>query len=1299
VYAPGETIVRRYDVVARIGAGGMGVVLRARDRVRGGEEVALKLFKRDAYPGEEGLLRFRQEFRTMSRLRHPNTIAVRDFGVDEKNDPYFTMELVEGLDLSELKGLALPQIYRTLLETLSALAFIHSRGFVHRDVKPHNVRLVGAPAGAKQDATLLGDRFRVKLMDFGLIQLPGAESRRLVVGTLPYLPPEAATGAYLDGRADLFSVGVMAYEVLSGRRPWRELTLEDLVARRLPPPLEPLRKLRPEVPRPLEELVNEMLAFDPADRPPGADAVIERLSALAGLRPEQPAAERQSYLVSARLVGREHEMRQVRRALAAVCDEGERDGGALYVAAPAGAGKSRLLEELFLEAKTSGALVFEGRCRAEGRRPYGVLREALAALPRAAAGLAPEALYEHAPQACKILPELLKYKGPAPRHPDPAREHARVAAAVSALLVQVSLRQPVVLAIDDLQDADDASARVIASLAEATEGTRMLLVAAYRSDEIHPDSSALAPLAAGQAKLLSLPGFDKARLSDFLRALFGKVELPPRFVDRLLEATGGNPFFVTEVLRFLIDSGAVRMQAGHWFLPQDAAAIRLPASLADALRQQVRRLQGPARAIAEALSVVDRELALHAVRALAGVLDEDVLFAALDELERHQILWRTARGYRFQHAPVREALYAEMPAERRAECHRVAASLLQAEADARALGGTDSAGATVLDVAAELGRHYARGGDPRRGAPQLHASGEVLFQAHAYLDAVQPLREADEAYAAAGLGDGAPERVAVWERLGRIGLYTDQEMGVRYLTRARDHFRGRAGLGKLGALTRMLGRKAGLAVTLGGRLLGAKLRGEGLGKDGLRDVVGKHFVTSGLLAACQAMTGDLEGALAVAAELRNIAVDETKVPFAVTQVARMVPLVHQGRYAEIERAVEGALRVLDLDRETPVDPHDRATAICALDLHMALQYALRSRREFLDWYERYRLHADEHEIPFHQMYCRFTRLVWHVGRGEDGAALAARDEFLGHYRKLGRSPHSELRLAHQTALCHVAAGRWAEAGEVVRRVQETEPPSFFSVGWGAYLEGELARARGRAADAQEAYRDALAYADRAEVRSTAMRVRALVGLADALCDAQPGALRLRRAEGVAPGVLRSAAEAAEAALALASAAETRNELDALRARRALGRARAAMGDLAQARAALEEALGAARALGNPIEQAHGQVALAELERLRDDSAAVQALLRAAAEAYRALGNDHRARDAARAADTTGEARDDTSPRIVLPPPGARPGGGDGPDDGDEQVPTFVRVDTAADSVAEVNADAADDEEADPEVDG
>jgi tetratricopeptide (TPR) repeat protein len=302
-----------------------------------------------------------------------------------------------------------------------------------------------------------------------------------------------------------------------------------------------------------------------------------------------------------------------------------------------------------------------------------------------------------------------------------------------------------------------------------------------------------------------------------------------------------------------------------------------------------------------------------------------------------------------------------------------------------------------------------------------------------------------------------------------------------------------------------------------------------------------------------------------------------------------------------------------------------------------------------------------------------------VGRGEEAGVAAARDEFLGHYRKLGRSPHSELRLAHQTALWHLGAGRFAEAAAVIRQVEETEPPSFFTVGWGAYLSGELARARGRAGEAQEAYRDAITYAERAEVRSTAMRTRALVGLAEALCDAKPGVLRLRRAEGGATATLRPALEAAELALKLALEPETRNELEEVRARRALGRASAAAGDLRKARACMEAALAAAAVLENPLERAHGLVALAELERVRDDQEATQQRLREAAEIYRALGNEHRAREATRAAETTSEARETTSPRIVLPPAGAGP-----PPRSEDDAPTFVRK---GDDSAESDADA------------
>ena len=185
----------RYVVEAPLASGGMGSVYRVRDE-SSGRVVALKRL----LPGSSSAaaLLFRREYHTLARLRHPRIIEVYDYGVDAEG-PFYTMELLDGQDLRALAPLAPREVCRCLRDVASSLSLLHAHRLLHRDLTPANVRSTGDG--------------RCKLMDFGALSPFGVPEA--VVGTPPFVPPEAVRGLSLDQRADLFSLGALAYYLLT----------------------------------------------------------------------------------------------------------------------------------------------------------------------------------------------------------------------------------------------------------------------------------------------------------------------------------------------------------------------------------------------------------------------------------------------------------------------------------------------------------------------------------------------------------------------------------------------------------------------------------------------------------------------------------------------------------------------------------------------------------------------------------------------------------------------------------------------------------------------------------------------------------------------------------------------------------------------------------------------------------------------------------------------------------------------------------------------------------------------------
>lgn len=246
--------IGKYEVVEQIGMGGFGVVYKAWDPFIQ-RWVALKTCTAS---DEEATKRFFREAQLAGALQHPNITLIFDFGIEDAT-PYFVQEFLSGTDLDELvkqQRLSLAGIVGILVQVCAGLEFAHSRGIVHRDIKPANVRVL-------EDGS-------VKIMDFGIAKLMESDSRLtqtgVALGTAGYLSPEQLTGKPLDARTDIFSVGVMAYELVSGVRPFAGPNISNVIYQILNQDPLPPRRRNPSCPELLETALLRCLAKDPERR-------------------------------------------------------------------------------------------------------------------------------------------------------------------------------------------------------------------------------------------------------------------------------------------------------------------------------------------------------------------------------------------------------------------------------------------------------------------------------------------------------------------------------------------------------------------------------------------------------------------------------------------------------------------------------------------------------------------------------------------------------------------------------------------------------------------------------------------------------------------------------------------------------------------------------------------------------------------------------------------------------------------------------------------------------------------------
>jgi serine/threonine-protein kinase len=281
---PGTVLDDRYEVGGLLGQGGMGYVLAARHVVLG-TRLALKVLRPELTREGEMVERFRREARAASAIGHPNIVDVRDFGTlpaqaGKPGASYFVMEHLEGKSLAEVLDdgpLSIERAVDVVRQMADALGAAHARGIVHRDVKPENVILI----------VRNGRPDHVKILDFGIAKLDSAtrlSGAFVVLGTPAYMSPEQAQGKTLDARSDVYSLGIVLYELLTGNVPFDDSRPFEVLRMQVSETPKPIEKLRSDVPDVVAELIGRMLQKDPNDRPESMRAVVEVLAPIAASR-------------------------------------------------------------------------------------------------------------------------------------------------------------------------------------------------------------------------------------------------------------------------------------------------------------------------------------------------------------------------------------------------------------------------------------------------------------------------------------------------------------------------------------------------------------------------------------------------------------------------------------------------------------------------------------------------------------------------------------------------------------------------------------------------------------------------------------------------------------------------------------------------------------------------------------------------------------------------------------------------------------------------------------------------------
>jgi hypothetical protein len=619
-------VAGRYEVLALLGRGGMAAVYRVRDRNLG-TELALKRLS-VGLDATQAVELFEREYHTLAQLAHPRVVRVYDYGVDGAH-PYYTLELLDGGDLKDLAPLSWQDACVVAYEVCSALSLLHSRGLVHRDLTPRNIRR--------------SPNVQAKLIDFGLLAPMGPAG--VIAGTPPFIAPELLSQVSLDGRSDLFSLGATLYFTLTGRLAFPARRIDQLRDLWRSPPRPP-SQLVANIPEALDKLVMSLLRIDVSARPKSAAEVMEQLRALLPEAPAEDLAVAGAYLTAPKLIGRSDELTRLRKLV--VRSTRTRGGGFLIAGAP-GTGRTRMLDAFVLEARLLGGAIARVDPSATATGAFGAARAIVAQL-HAAAPLESLAVARSNASIREVLFGSADIAGEGALNSllnvdRPDLDRVKVQTALRSWVQGISAQRLVVVAVDDLGLVDEPSAALVASLALGAGEHRFAYAVAVTTSELEAQPSVALSSLVQHATRIDLQPFTPAQSAELVRGLFGDVPNLHGLTTRLHAIGGGRPRESMALAQHLVDVGAVSYEGGTWKLPAVLDPSLLPADLADAFVQRVRALSSDATLIARALAIsVMRGLSRAQLLGLADISTAR-MNAAVDELRRAQLIAGTPSGY------------------------------------------------------------------------------------------------------------------------------------------------------------------------------------------------------------------------------------------------------------------------------------------------------------------------------------------------------------------------------------------------------------------------------------------------------------------------------------------------------------------------------------------------------------------------------------------------------------------------------------------------------------------------------
>lgn len=640
----------RYRIEEVLGHGGMGIVYQAHDMLTN-EQVALKQIQHNIESlsftqhnqNEDPAIALAREFRILAALRHPNIIPVLDFGFGQSRYPYFTMQLIDKprrLD-DVAKQHDVQGKTQLLIEVLQALIYLHRRGIIHRDLKPSNI--------------LIDANNQVRVMDFGIsIEQELAQG---ITGTLAYIAPEVLNTEIATPLSDLYSFGVLTYELFAGKLPFTTKAFSGLVRNILmaQPDLSQM-----DAPQAIQEFAGKLLAKDPADRYETAQGALYALCNAAQIPiPQDSIHIQNSFLHSAQFVGRQSE---IAKLLFALGNARQNQGSGWLITGESGIGKSRLVDEVRIRAQVKGFRILRVQLDAKQNDLARIMAEGMLPLLFITPPTETEAsiLKPLLPQVDQLFTEGLQsietLEGEA--------QQQRLLQVMLSILARQT--EPILFIIEDLHWGDEVE--ILRAFYLLTEDQPLVIIGTYRSDET-PYMYGRFPL---ETHLIHLPRMSQSEIETLVVSMLGEAGRRQEVLSFIETQSEGNVFFMIDLIEALMEDNDRLEDIGRQTLP----AKLITHGLKQSANRRLKRLPPE----------------FHPMLYLAAVIGRRIDFALMEAIESdvHYGDWLTAcvdaavidldvesGHWHFAHDTIREGLLLSITPEDQPRLHRLVAEAIE----------------------------------------------------------------------------------------------------------------------------------------------------------------------------------------------------------------------------------------------------------------------------------------------------------------------------------------------------------------------------------------------------------------------------------------------------------------------------------------------------------------------------------------------------------------------------------------------------------------------------------------------